>query len=90
MAGENLLKARLCISLFALIILASCTTAHPTALPGGGQGYMVGCSGIQHTMTDCYARSAEICPAGYDIVATDQSSTPFINPYNRSMFIQCR
>jgi hypothetical protein len=41
-------------------------------------------------MTDCYYKASEICVSGYDIAATDQSFTPFINPYNRSMFIRCR
>lgn len=72
------------------LALAACTTARQTALPGGGQGYAIGCSGIQHTMDDCYARAAEMCPAGYDIVAADEESTPVINPYQRSMYVRCR
>lgn len=73
-----------------VLLLAACTTAHPTALPGGGQGYEIGCGGIQHTMDDCLARAAGVCPAGYDIVTTTQESVPLINPYERSMYIRCQ
>ena len=55
-----------------LLLLSACTTVHPTALPGGGQGYAIGCGGVQHTMDGCLARAAEVCPAGYDIVTTTQ------------------
>jgi hypothetical protein len=73
-----------------VMMLTACTTAHPTALPGGGQGYAIGCSGIQHTMDDCLARAAAVCPGGYDMVTTTQESVPIINPYGRSMYVRCR
>ena len=77
------------IILCALMLLDGCTTARTTALPGGGQGYAIGCAGIQHTMDDCLARAAEICPTGYNIVTPNQESVPLINPYQRSMYIRC-
>jgi hypothetical protein len=82
--------ARLILAGLIVSSLTGCTTARPSALPGGGQGYAVGCGGIQHTMDDCLARAADICPAGYDIVTATQESVPFINPYQRSMYIRCR
>lgn len=83
------IKRVLAAALLAMI-LTGCTTARPTALPGGGQGYAIGCGGIQHTMDDCLARAAEVCPGGYDVVTTTQESVPIINPYERSMYVRCR
>ncbi len=70
--------------------LTGCTTARTMALPGGGQGYAIGCGGIQHTMDDCLAHAAEICPGGYDIVTATQESVPLIHPYERSMYVRCK
>jgi hypothetical protein len=83
------IKLALPVALLAMM-LASCTTARQTALPGGGRGYAIGCGGIQHTMDDCLARAAEVCPGGYDVVTTTQESVPLINPYERSMYVRCR
>jgi hypothetical protein len=72
------------------LLLAGCGSASPIALPGGGAGYMIGCGGIQNTMDTCLVKASQVCPAGYDVVATDQESVPFINPYQRSMYVRCR
>ena len=74
----------------ALLALVGCTTAHPTPLPGGGQGFMIGCGGVQHTMIDCFARAGQVCPDGYDVVTASAESTPIINPYERSILVRCR
>jgi hypothetical protein len=71
-------------------ILAACGNARPMALPGGGQGYMIGCSGIQNTMATCYAKASEVCPQGYDVAAATMESVPIINPYDRSLMVRCR
>jgi hypothetical protein len=90
------LGAKLCgkpahniLCMLALLVLAACANAHPSALPGGGTGYAIGCSGIQNTMDDCYAKAAQICPAGYDVAAATQEFVPIINPFERSMYVRC-
>lgn len=87
--GREAMRSILTLLLLAPMVTA-CTTARPMALPGGGQGYMVGCNGIQHTMADCYAKAAEICPTGYDIVSATAESVPVINPYARTMMVRCK
>jgi len=65
------------ISVFSFVLvcaaIAGCTNA--------GQVYTVSCSG---TGTECNARAADICPAGYDI----DSAT--LNPYERTMIVRCK
>jgi hypothetical protein len=75
--------------LLAAVPLAGCVSAQRASLPGGAQGYMVSCSGIQHTLADCYTKAAQVCPAGYDIAAKDLTST-VLNPFQRSMLVSCR
>ncbi|MCB8876593.1 hypothetical protein [Acidisoma silvae] len=75
--------------LLSLASLAGCASAEQAALPGGGPGYKVSCSGIQHQLSDCYAKAAKVCPAGYDVVSKDLSAT-VLNPFQRSMLISCR
>jgi hypothetical protein len=75
--------------LLAAASLAGCASAQRAPLPGGGQGYMVSCSGIQHTLADCYAEAAKVCPAGYDVATKDLTST-VLNPFQRSMLVSCR
>jgi hypothetical protein len=67
-----------------------CGTAAPMALPGGDEGYMIGCGGIQNTMATCLAKAAQMCPEGYDIVAATAESVPIINPYERTMMVRCK
>ncbi|MGH7189955.1 MAG: hypothetical protein ACREF0_12350 [Acetobacteraceae bacterium] len=40
-------------------------------------------------MADCFAKAAAVCPSGYTIRAAEETSTPFINPYERSMYVHC-
>ncbi len=75
--------------LLAAASLAGCATAQKASLPGGAQGYMVSCSGIQLTLADCYAKAAKACPSGYDVATKDLTST-VLNPFQRSMLISCR
>ncbi len=75
--------------LLAAALLAGCASAQRAPLPGGGQGYMVSCSGIQLTLADCYAKAAKVCPAGYDVATKDLTST-VLNPFQRSMLVTCR
>jgi hypothetical protein len=77
------------VLLLATVALTGCASAQRASLPGGGQGFMVSCSGIQHTLADCYAEAAKVCPAGYDVATKDLTST-VLNPFQRSMLISCR
>jgi hypothetical protein len=77
------------VFLLAAIALAGCASAQRASLPGGGQGYMVSCSGIQLTLADCYAKAAKVCPTGYDVATKDLTST-VLNPFQRSMLVSCR
>ena len=81
---------RFALSIAALLVVGACTTAREMAVPGSAEGYMIGCGGIQHTMADCYAKAAETCPGGYDIVGATAESVPIINPYERTMMVKCR
>lgn len=73
------------------VVVGACTTSQPMALPGGERGYMIGCSGIQHTMADCYTKATETCfPTGYDVVSAAAESHSIINPYGRSMVVRCK
>ena len=76
--------------LLICLALTGCATSRPMALPGGGEGYMIGCNGIQLTMADCLAKAAEMCPSGYDIAAATAESVPIINPYARTMMVRCK
>ena len=77
--------------IFAVCLaLTGCATARPMALPGGGEGYMIGCNGIQLTMADCLAKAAQVCPEGYDIAAATAESVPLINPFERTLMVQCK
>ena len=69
--------------------LAGCASARLATLPGGGQGYLVTCSGIQLTLADCYGKAAEACTRGYAVATEDLTST-VLNPFQRSMLISCR
>ena len=73
----------------AEIGLSGCVSATPIALPGGGQGYGIGCGGIQHTAADCYVRAAQVCPGGYDVTAYNQEFVPLLAPFARTMFVRC-
>lgn len=75
--------------LLATASLAGCASAQTASLPGGGQGFMVSCSGIQHTLADCYAEAAKVCPAGYEVSITDINPTA-LNWFQRSMLVSCR
>jgi hypothetical protein len=73
------------------LTISACTTARPIELPGGGQGFMIACNGIQNTMNDCYTKAAEVCcPVGYDIVSATDESVPVLNHYARTLTVRCR
>jgi hypothetical protein len=82
----------------SVVLLCACTTSRPITLPDGSQGRMVGCSGVQHTMSSCYLKAGEICPNGYDIVGGGQGDGPnstaagLIGPYgsiDRELVVRC-
>jgi hypothetical protein len=84
---------------FGALGLAACTTARPMTLPDGSQGAMIGCSGVQHTMSRCYLKAGELCPRGYDVIAGGQGQGPnaataaLIGVYgsiDRELIVRCR
>ncbi|MCB8881777.1 hypothetical protein ACELLULO517_16125 [Acidisoma cellulosilytica] len=75
--------------LLAAASLAGCASAQRASLPDGRPGYKVSCSGIQHTLADCDAKAAKVCPTGYDIASKDLTTT-VLNPFQRSMLVSCR
>lgn len=58
----------------AVLMLAGCVSSAKTVLPDGRQGQIVSCPGLAHSMADCWAKAAEVCPKGYDVVGTDAES----------------
>lgn len=85
--GEAALR---CLPAFlSLLLLAGCTSARPVALPGGQTAYAVQCSGIQHSLNDCYAEAARACPTGYTVLSRDLRAT-VLNPFQRSLLVSCR
>lgn len=75
--------------LCAVIGLSGCASAQRVQLSGSTAGYRVSCSGIQHRLADCYTKAAQVCPAGYDVISKDLSTT-VLNPFQRSMLVSCR
>jgi hypothetical protein len=64
------------VSILGILGLASCTTATPTVLPDGSKGVMIDCNGDVNSMSSCFKKAGEVCPAGYDILNQGQESTP--------------
>ncbi len=64
------------VFVFGILCLAGCTTATPTVLPDGSKGVMIDCNGDINSMSSCFKKAGEMCPAGYDIINQGQESTP--------------
>ena len=79
--------------------LCACTTARPIGLANGTKGQLIGCSGVQHSMNDCFIKAGEICPAGYDVVSGGEgygSNSKFaalggnnVGAIDRSLIVHC-
>lgn len=80
--------------------LAACSEAispKPFTGPDNRQAFAMKCSGFGRTLSQCYAKSGELCPLGYDIIdvssgvaAVPTSTGGFIAAPQHSLAIQCR
>ncbi len=63
--------------LFLLVLLVSgCAKVSEMTGPDGGLQYLVGCYGALTPMSVCHDKAAELCPAGYEVLNTNATSTP--------------
>jgi hypothetical protein len=57
-------------------ILVSCATSTEVYDSNGNQAHLIEGGGEALTMTVCYKKAAQICPAGYRVVDADQFAGP--------------
>ena len=55
-------------TLFALLLLAGCTTSQAIPRPNGATEYQIAC-GASTGWNICYARANELCPSGYETMS---------------------
>ncbi|KDR25974.1 hypothetical protein BG60_26565 [Caballeronia zhejiangensis] len=73
--------------------LAGCAASVDQIQTGDGRnGYSISCNGSADSWTKCYRAATQACPAGYDVVDRDSSSTPtaYGPMVTRSMTIACK
>lgn len=52
--------------------LSACSTSKPVILPDGRTGHAVECNGTMNSIAGCYEAAGKACPAGYDIIDSQQ------------------
>jgi len=52
------------------LLLGACASINPQPFsgPNGRQAYSMRCSGMGRTLSACYQKTGELCPAGYNII----------------------
>ncbi len=90
---------RMILGILALAMLSACTTVRPMTLSDGSQGQRIACSGVQHSMDDCYVKAGQVCPGGYDVAGGGQgygtnsilaaSGGTNLGPIDRSLIVRC-
>ena len=96
------MKKIIMLTIVLLPILCGCgAKARPITGPYGKNAYHLNCSGIQNSMADCLEKAGELCPQGYDVLDSRQTSTPNVYVYQnqvhtlgtietRELVVQCK
>jgi len=72
------MKARITLFIFAVVVGGCAIEPVSISQPDGKQGYTINCSsGIDK----CRQKSAELCPAGYDIIEHFKKSSTLVPHY---------
>jgi hypothetical protein len=62
-------------SLLVLVLLSACAQATPINIGDGRQAYLIECPGAYNKLSTCVKKANELCPSGYDIAGSSQTST---------------
>jgi hypothetical protein len=84
--------------LLAILLLTGC--AHATKMGQPGQ-FLVECDGSAVPLGKCYAKAAELCPKGYDVLNQERANGPVTGAYaggigsigameHKSIMVQCK
>ena len=60
---------------FAALSLAACVSSRAITLPDGRMGELIECN---RNAGDCVAEAGQICPRGYDLLASGGQSHPYL------------
>ena len=60
---------------FVMLLLAGCAASKELVLPDGKVGYNIACDGIFSGYGECMTKAGDLCPAGYDVLSINGSST---------------
>jgi hypothetical protein len=83
----------------SIALLGGCVTAEQTIGPDGRVSYIIDCPGVQHSMSDCYAKAVNLCGApGYSVVSEETDIHPFakapdsgpmVNSSHHALLVAC-
>ncbi|CAN7472954.1 hypothetical protein [Paraburkholderia hospita] len=74
-------------------LLSGCAAGiDPMPTADGRAGYNIECGGSAYTWAKCYKAAAKVCPAGFDVIDRDSSSTPtnFGPLVERNLIVACK
>ncbi|SEH41117.1 hypothetical protein SAMN05192544_1001303 [Paraburkholderia hospita] len=74
-------------------LLAGCAAGvERMQTPDGREGYSIECGGSAYSWAKCYKAATKACPAGYDVLTRDSSTTPtnYGPLVDRNMVIACK
>lgn len=74
------------LTIALLLILFSCAQSTEIVAPSGDQGFAIDCNSAYTSMSDCYKKASEVCPAGYTVESKDTDE----HMANRSLVISCK
>jgi hypothetical protein len=60
---------------FVMLSLVGCASSKELLLPDGKVGYDIECNGLLSGYSDCMAKAGDLCPAGYQVVNINGSTS---------------
>ena len=80
-----------------LFLLSACASATMISTPSGKPGYSINCSGTAVSVSKCYEKAGEVCPYGYNVLASHNNPGTMTNidgsviaTSDKGMMIECK
>ena len=67
--------------------ITGCAISRKMMTPDGENGYYISCNGLAVGMNVCYKKASEVCPDGYTIIESQNSTG---NGLKKGIFIECK